>query len=588
MEILFDGDDSGNHQELFAITGTTTTELTPGVSTVNNNFQSGLQPAFITPYGSNVIYDGVDPSTYTQLYISSQTSLGATEISPSNAATNADNSIGFLPENFVRYNGLIYFSGATTGPSSTTQLWQTNGTTAGTVIVGPVAGASTKGLDPTNLIVENGKLLFEGVNTAGNYDLWTSDGTAAGTVDLGTIAGAYSGGIEFSNPAQFQGKILFNGVDSSSGSEVWISDGTVAGTTELSAGVSQGALDPKSFAVIGSTAVFIGTTASGATGLFVTNGAVGSVSQITGIVGASPNGLQPANLVSIGTKAVFTGEDAAGKYGLWVTDGTAVGTVELAVVGAKTTGFGFDPTATTSAGTQAVFAGYDSSGQNEVWITDGTSAGTTELTAGLGSASLGLVPGSFAVVACFTTGTHLQTPSGAVAVETLTIGDILLTAAGQHRPIKWIGRRSYAGRFLAANPGVQPVRFSAGSLGEGLPCRDLMVSPEHAMFLDGLLIPARCLVNGTTITQERGLERVDYFHVELDSHDVLLAEGAPSESYLDDDSRGMFHNASEYAALYPDAPTPGGFCAPKVEEGYQLEAIRQRLAATAGEIAAAA
>ncbi len=104
------------------------------------------------------------------------------------------------------------------------------------------------------------------------------------------------------------------------------------------------------------------------------------------------------------------------------------------------------------------------------------------------------------------------------------------------------------------------------------------------MFLDGVLIPARCLVNGSTITVKRKLERVDYFHVELDSHDVLLAEGAPSESFLDDNSRGMFHNASEFAVLCPDATAPGRFCAPKVTDGYELEAIRRRLAGVAGEM----
>jgi hypothetical protein len=93
-------------------------------------------------------------------------------------------------------------------------------------------------------------------------------------------------------------------------------------------------------------------------------------------------------------------------------------------------------------------------------------------------------------------------------------------------------------------------------------------------------------VNGSTITQERGLDRVDYFHVELDTHDVLRAEGAPSGSFMDDDSRGMFHNAAEFAAMYPDAPVPGRFCAPKVDDGYQLEAIRRRLAVVAGEMAA--
>jgi phospholipase/lecithinase/hemolysin len=191
-------------------------------------------------------------------------------------------------------------------------------------------------------------------------------------------------------------------------------------------------------------------------------------------------------------------------------------------------------------------------------------------------------------VACYCGGTLIRTPEGDIAVEALCRGGAVLNEAGQARIIRWIGRRSYAGRFLAANAHVQPVRFIAGSLGDGLPRRDLLVSPEHAMSLDGMLIPARCLLNGRTIVQERGLTGVDYYHVELDSHDLLLAEGAPSESYLDDDSRLMFHNAAEFAALYPDAAEPGKFCAPRLTDGYQLEAIRRRLAAVANVAAEAA
>jgi hypothetical protein len=130
------------------------------------------------------------------------------------------------------------------------------------------------------------------------------------------------------------------------------------------------------------------------------------------------------------------------------------------------------------------------------------------------------------------------------AVEHLQIGDEVVLVRGGMASIRWIGRRSYAGRFLAANPNVRPIRFRAGSLGDGVPRRDLLVSPKHAMFLDGVLVPANCLVNGVTVVVDHISEQAKYFHVELDTHDVLLAEGAPSESFVDDDSRGMFHNAA--------------------------------------------
>jgi hypothetical protein len=187
-----------------------------------------------------------------------------------------------------------------------------------------------------------------------------------------------------------------------------------------------------------------------------------------------------------------------------------------------------------------------------------------------------------AEVPCFLRGTLIRTPGGEVPVEDLVIGDRLVTHAGGIRPIRWIGRRSYAGRFAAGNRDVLPVRIRAGALADGVPRRDLFISPLHAMFVDGMLIPASALVNGTSITQLESVEQVEYIHVELDTHDVIFAEGAPSETFVDDDSRGMFHNAAEYSALYPDMPlTQARYCAPRVEDGEALEALRQRLAARA-------
>ena len=187
-------------------------------------------------------------------------------------------------------------------------------------------------------------------------------------------------------------------------------------------------------------------------------------------------------------------------------------------------------------------------------------------------------------IACFVHGTRVAVPGGERAVEQLVVGELVVTASGLVRPIRWIGRRSYAGRFLAANPAVQPIRLRAGCLGAGLPVRDLLVSPEHAMFVDGVLIPAGLLVDGVAILRERALAEVHYVHIELETHDLVLAEGAASETYLDDDSRGVFHNAGDYARRFGELRTAGKFCAPRVTDGYALEAIRQKL----GRIAQAA
>ncbi len=120
-------------------------------------------------------------------------------------------------------------------------------------------------------------------------------------------------------------------------------------------------------------------------------------------------------------------------------------------------------------------------------------------------------------------------------------------------------------------------------MADGVPARDLWVSPEHALYIDGKLVPAGLLANGATIRQVESVNRLEYFHIELEMHDVILAEGAPAETFVDCDNRFMFHNGDEFAALYPDdTAAPWQFCAPRVEPGSaELNAIRAALLARA-------
>ncbi len=183
------------------------------------------------------------------------------------------------------------------------------------------------------------------------------------------------------------------------------------------------------------------------------------------------------------------------------------------------------------------------------------------------------------VAACYCAGTLIATECGEVVVEDLKIGYRLVTRSGALRQIKWVGRRSYGGRFIAGNKDILPVCIKAGSLADNVPCRDLWISPHHAMYIDGLLIEARHLVNGTSIVQAEHADTVSYFHVELETHDVIVAEGALSESYLDEDNRGMFQNAEEYETLFSGvAEFAAQYCAPRVDDGYELEAVRRRIA----------
>jgi len=152
-------------------------------------------------------------------------------------------------------------------------------------------------------------------------------------------------------------------------------------------------------------------------------------------------------------------------------------------------------------------------------------------------------------VICILPGTRITTPDGHRPIETLTPGDIVTTPDGP-RPIRWVGRSRYSMVFLRGKPMCLPVRIHAGTLGQGLPARDLWVSPWHALLLGQTLVRAFDLINGQNVTQDYQGQIASFYNVELDSPDIIFAEGTPVETYANHNNRAMFHNLDEYLALY--------------------------------------
>jgi T5SS/PEP-CTERM-associated repeat protein len=189
------------------------------------------------------------------------------------------------------------------------------------------------------------------------------------------------------------------------------------------------------------------------------------------------------------------------------------------------------------------------------------------------------------LVTCFVTGTRIATSEGEVSVERLEAGMRVRTKFAGLTPVKWIGHRNVDCRRHPYPDKIWPVRVRGGAFGPGMPERDLWLSPDHALFVNDVLIPVKLLINRTSIAQIPR-DEVTYYHVEVARHDVLLAEGLMVESYLDTGDRGRFANGGPIRALHPDFSARAwemAGCAELVQAGPILAAVRRNLAERVGE-----
>jgi uncharacterized membrane protein len=321
--------------------------------------------------------------------------------------------------------------------------------------------------------------------------------------------------------------------------------------------------DPKA----GHTTEVVAISADGATvaGYYENSSSaiVGFVEDVATHVYTDVSDPNPGDSAPKGTFVTAISGDGATVAGYYETSSNAiVGFVEDVAAGVYTDVS--DPSADDSAfrGTRA-----------EAISADGTTV------AGYYTTSSGDNVGFIATdVACYGRGASILTDRGEAAVENLTVGDLVVTASGEARPIKWIGRREVDCARHPEPKKVWPIRVSAGAFGEGKPSRDLWLSPGHNIEIEGVLAPISALVNGKTVAQiERS--RIEYWHLELEQHDIIFAEGLPAETYLDTGNRTAFVTGGAFIEAHPDFKPKhwAETCLPLVHEGPQVVRARVRL-----------
>ena len=291
----------------------------------------------------------------------------------------------------------------------------------------------------------------------------------------------------------------------------------------------------------------------GGTNTFDAGNAVGVVTYYAGDVGDIINANQigaNTTLNAYGGSAsdLFNAQGAAGSVNFFGGEGSDVYHADTAA----------DVTITDSGGTDSLYldysySRYDFTFDNEIQAVNMDDTGSNQNVYAQGVEDFYFSNGdgtythyTYDELACFLQGTLIRTPDGEVPVETLKAGDLVLTTNGEARPVLWLGRRAVETR-LAHPLTALPIHIRPDALGRGLPTRDLFVSPDHAFFIGGMLIQAGALVNGVTITRHRDLpETFTYYHVELQDHDLIYAEGLPAETFIDNVERETFDNAADF------------------------------------------
>jgi T5SS/PEP-CTERM-associated repeat protein/autotransporter passenger strand-loop-strand repeat protein len=489
-------------------------------------------------------------------------------------------------------------------------------TTTGSLVVGGAGAGELSLLSGASVTIDGDLDIGGGSGSSGNVDVENTTGTLIidGNLNVGVGGGVATmtigldTGVQLDNGGINQGKFskviahtAFDPIfENSNGGGFVLATGTntflsyfnnnVSGQVTQDAAGDQSVLQvPTIYASAGSGSFQINSGDSALT--LNADGVSGQTFQFTDNTGTLVIGIDQLKTIDVPSSGTgpFTAE-ANPNLGLHLIGGFG-GTIASMVVGDAIV---VDTTAQAHisyAGSGTVVAVIDNAAGTQVGTLAFASAAlAAEMSIGSATAS------QLELVACFAAGTRIETAAGLVAVEDLRVGDEIRTVserlggdgevAAPCEPIVWIGSRTVN---CARHPNpetVWPVRVAAGAFGENVPERDLWLSPDHAVFVSGVLVPVKLLINGGSITQVKRTA-VTYYHVELPEHAVILAEGLTVESYLDIGDRADFGDSGtirlhpDFAArLAPDAAmlweTKAG--APLVLTGSELASVRRLVA----------
>ena len=361
----FVADDGINGYELWKTDGTTSgttlvKDINPGITGITTS-----TPPTLVLMNGYLYFPATTAANGQELWKTDGTETGTVIVKDIVAGTT-----GSGPTNLLAINGTLYFTAQVS--ASGRELWKTDGTDAGTVLVKDI-NAGTVSSSPLNLVNVNNSLFFTATTAANGIELWKSDGSDAGTLLVKDI-NAGTTNTTFQNITAFGGLLLFSAIDAVNGQEIWKSDGTDAGTVlikDLNPGTGSGSNGP--FIIIGSQFCFVGNDGVSGAELWISDGTEPGTTLLkdinTGATSSSPQGF-----FNIGNTVYFIATDAVNGQEVWKTDGTPLGTVLLkdinpGVSGSSAANF-------TNLNGILFFRAFTAANGSELWKSDGTEAGT--------------------------------------------------------------------------------------------------------------------------------------------------------------------------------------------------------------------